>query len=197
MQDKYQTQLCWRNKLESTHCQFSTSWKCQKAGGYPRRPFSLFSTRRKHLCLLRLLSARRFHVDSTALSSPKPDTGWHPSLLGECYPFTSNSTTHFYSAIKPAWPIESSNWFIAIRSTLWCWLWWSCNFCGESMHIHPTGWWCLGKPLLNWIIGYGVTPLKLFPNTYNKANGMFTWLKVCVEELNISEGLCYNSFSSC
>jgi hypothetical protein len=47
-------------------------------------------------------------------------------------------------------------------------------------------------PLLNRIVGYGVTPeiisQRIRRGKYGM-DGMFTWLKVCVEELNISEGL--------
>jgi len=47
-------------------------------------------------------------------------------------------------------------------------------------------------PLLNQVIGYGATPETLSQRIRRGKfgmDGMYTWLKVCVEELNISEGL--------
>jgi hypothetical protein len=47
-------------------------------------------------------------------------------------------------------------------------------------------------PLLNQVIGYGATPeiisLRIRRRKFGM-DGMYTWLKVCIEELNISEGL--------
>lgn len=47
-------------------------------------------------------------------------------------------------------------------------------------------------PLLNQVIGYGATP-EIISQRIRRGkfgmDGMYTWLKVCIEELNISEGL--------
>ena len=47
-------------------------------------------------------------------------------------------------------------------------------------------------PVLNQVIGYGATP-EIISQRIGRGkfgmDGMYSWLKVCVEELNISEGL--------
>ena len=47
-------------------------------------------------------------------------------------------------------------------------------------------------PVLNQVIGYGATPEIISQHIRRGKfgmDGMYSWLKVCVEELNISEGL--------
>ena len=47
-------------------------------------------------------------------------------------------------------------------------------------------------PLLNQVVGYGATPETISQRIRRGKfgmDGMYTWPKVCIEELNVSEGL--------
>ena len=126
MQDRCQTQLCGRNKLEYAHRQFSTFRERQKSSSHPFENAS-FVFQQKSDIVTPWGSSQL--VNSGPFSPIFIADPWCLSLLANCsaprwerFLFISNSTTHSYWPVKPARPIEGSNRLFAHGSILWRWL---------------------------------------------------------------------------
>ena len=177
MQDRCRTQLCGRNRLECAHHQFSTFRECQKSGSHPFENASFVFQQKTPWDSSQLVNSGPF---STIFI---PDA-WHLALLANCsapqwehFPFISNSTTHSYWSVKPAQPIEGSNWLLAHGSTLQCQLRWSCCFL-QGVHTHTSNRTTKhGKTLTHcWTeLSAMELHLKQYLNAYNR--GSLGWME--------------------